>query len=64
MSKLLNTIFGDPNKKMLATLHKDVEKINHFEPAIQALFSEQLKEKTILFRDRLAKGETLDDLLF
>src|SRR3990167_539257 len=64
MSKLLNTLFGDPNKKMLAMLRRDVEKINGLESTFQSLSSEALKEKTVFFRERLAKGEKLEDLLF
>ncbi|WP_414693905.1 preprotein translocase subunit SecA [Phenylobacterium sp.] len=40
-----------------------VAKINDLEPAIEALTNEQLRAKTEEFRDRFAKGETLDDLL-
>jgi len=40
-----------------------VAKINALEPAMQALSDEQLRAKTVEFRERLAKGETLDSLL-
>ncbi|PJA46331.1 preprotein translocase subunit SecA, partial [Candidatus Uhrbacteria bacterium CG_4_9_14_3_um_filter_36_7] len=63
MSQFLKFLFGDPNKQMLASLRKDVEKINNLEASLQALSKEQLKEKTQIFRDQLAKGQSLNDLL-
>jgi len=62
MSKFLNVIFGDPNKKVLADLRRDVEKINAFESSISALSDETLREKTQTFKDRLLAGETLEDI--
>ena len=64
MQKFLNAIFGDPNKKVIDLLRKDVEKINVFEPVFTALSDEELKAKTSEFRDRLAKGESVDVLVF
>ena len=40
-----------------------VDQVNAFEPALKQLSDEQLRAKTAEFRERLAKGETLDDLL-
>jgi preprotein translocase subunit SecA len=40
-----------------------VDLVNSFEPALKALTDEQLKGKTAEFKERLAKGETLDDIL-
>ncbi|MBI2475163.1 preprotein translocase subunit SecA [Candidatus Uhrbacteria bacterium] len=62
MSKFLNVIFGDPNKKVLTDLRRDVEKINAFESSISALSDEKLREKTQIFKDRLLAGETLEDV--
>ncbi len=56
-------IFGDPNKKVLSTLQPIVTQINELSDTYSALSGEQLKNKTIEFRARLAAGETLDDLL-
>jgi preprotein translocase subunit SecA len=56
-------IFGDPNKKELKRLQPIVEKINSYEPDISKLNDEKLKDKTPEFRERLNKGETLDDIL-
>ncbi len=44
-------------------LQKQVDQINSFEPAIQALSDAELQGKTIEFRNRYQEGETLDDLL-
>ena len=62
MSKFLNVIFGDPNKKVLADLRHDAEKINTFEPSVSVLSDEALREKTQTFKDRLLSGETLEDI--
>ena len=56
-------IFGDPNEKELKKLQPIVEKINSYEPDISKLNDEELKDKTPKFRERLDKGETLDDIL-
>jgi len=60
---IFTTIFGDPNEKFVKSLQPTIEKINSLEPALQSLSAEQLKAKTAEFKNRLAKGETLDDLL-
>ena len=60
---IFKKIFGDANDRYIKTLQPIVEKINYLEPAIQKLSSEQLGEKTEEFKERLQKGETLDDIL-
>ena len=60
---ILSKIFGDPNEKELKKLQPTIEKINSFEPGLEKLSDEELKEKTVEFKERLKKGETLDDLL-
>jgi len=60
---ILEKIFGDENKKYLKRAQKKVEKINQLEPEFERLKDEELKEKTLEFKERLQKGETLDDLL-
>lgn len=62
MAFSLKNLFGDSNSKALKTYNPIVAKVNSFEPAISALSDEALKAKTQEFRDRLAKGETLDDI--
>ncbi len=63
MSKFLNTIFGDPNKKVVADLRREVELINKFEPEVSALSDEELKNKTVSFRAQIAEGRSVDSLL-
>ncbi len=57
-------IFGDPNLKALKTYDGSVEDINALEGEFEKLSDADLQHKTVEFRERLAKGETLDDLLF
>jgi len=59
----ITKIFGDPNDKFVKSLQPTVEKINSFEPEFEKFSADQLKEKTKEFKDRLGKGETLDNLL-
>ena len=62
MLGLLRRIF-DSNEREVKKLLKMVEKISVFEPKISGLTDEELKAKTPAFRERLEKGETLDDIL-
>jgi preprotein translocase subunit SecA len=56
-------IAGDYNQKQLNKLQPIVKKINEFFAEFDALSDDQIKAKTQEFKDRLAKGETLDDIL-
>ena len=60
---LLTKVFGSQNDRELKKLQPTIENINAFEPEIQALSDEQLKAQAVLFRQRLEKGESLDDIL-
>jgi preprotein translocase subunit SecA len=60
---ILKKIFGDPNKRVIAKLQPIVEQINALEKDYEQLTDEQLKNKTQEFRDRLNKGQTLDEIL-
>ena len=60
---LLTRFFGSANERMVKKYLKVVEKINQLEPTYEAMSEEELKGQTQLFKDRLAKGETLDDIL-
>lgn len=60
---LLSRIFGDANAKYVDSLKPIVDRINALEPEFQALSDEQLRGKTVEFKDRLKQGVTLDDLL-
>jgi preprotein translocase subunit SecA len=59
----MTKLFGDPNAREVAKLRSIVEKIGTLEPTVSALSDEQLKAKTAEFKDRLAKGESLDAML-
>ncbi|GAB1147150.1 MAG: preprotein translocase subunit SecA [Shewanella algae] len=63
LGKLLTKVFGSRNDRTLKTLGKIVNKINALEGEYEQLSNEQLKAKTQEFRDRLEKGETLDDIM-
>ncbi|SFE28654.1 preprotein translocase subunit SecA [Peptostreptococcaceae bacterium pGA-8] len=60
---LLEKIFGDLNEKEVKKLSKIVDKIEAYDEAMAALSDDELREKTQEFKDRLAGGETLDDIL-
>ncbi len=54
---------GDGSDKIIRSFKPIINKINDLEEGIQALSDEELKSKTIKFKERLIKGETLDDIL-
>jgi preprotein translocase subunit SecA len=60
---ILSKIFGDANEKYLKDIEPLVEKINSLESDFKNLSDNDLKQKTVEFKDRLSKGETLDDIL-
>ncbi len=62
-SNLLKKVVGDPVARALGQYREVAERINTFEPAMQKLSDDALREKTAEFKRRLADGETLDDLL-
>lgn len=59
----LTQIFGSRNDRLLKQYRRVVEQIGALEPQYEKLADDQLRAKTQEFRDRLAKGETLDQLL-
>jgi preprotein translocase subunit SecA len=59
----LTKIFGSRNDRLLKTFRKTVEHINTLERGLEALSDDALKAKTQEFKDRVAKGAILDDLL-
>jgi len=63
MLAMLAKIFGSKNERELKRMAPTVRAINELEPAIQGLSDEQLRSKTEEFRNRLAQGETEDDIL-
>ncbi|PLZ15111.1 preprotein translocase subunit SecA [Fischerella thermalis] len=60
---MLKTLLGDPNARKLKKYQPYITEINLLEEDIKALSDEELKGKTAEFKQRLAKGETLDDIL-
>ena len=63
LGQIARKIFGSANDRFVKKQYKIVNQINALEPDFVKLSDEQLKAKTIEFRERLKKGETLDDLL-
>ncbi|WP_128000584.1 preprotein translocase subunit SecA [Piscinibacter defluvii] len=63
LPKLLTSIFGSRNERLLKQYRRVVAQINALEPTFETLSDEALKAKTDEFRARHAKGETLDALL-
>ena len=60
---LFSRIFGDANARYITALQPIVVRINELEATYQALSTEELSQTTARLRERLAKGEALDDLL-
>jgi len=60
---LARKFFGTANTRVVKTLQKDVQRINALEPQLVDLTDAQLRARTDWLRDRLDKGETLDDIL-
>ncbi|MFU8818682.1 MAG: preprotein translocase subunit SecA [Desulfurivibrio sp.] len=63
LANLLKKMFGSQNERLLKTMQPTVERINALEPEIKALDDAALVAKTAEFRQRLAEGATVDELL-
>jgi preprotein translocase subunit SecA len=63
LDTLIAKVFGTKNERELKAMRPLVASINEFEPAVQQLTDQQLAHKTIEFKERLAQGAPLDDLL-
>ena len=61
--KLTEKLFGTHSSRELKRIMPLVDKIEALRPTMQAMSDEELKDQTRKFKERLAKGETLDDLL-
>ncbi|MBW1731865.1 MAG: preprotein translocase subunit SecA [Deltaproteobacteria bacterium] len=61
--KVIKGIFGSKNERELKRIAPIVDRINSLEPDFQRLSDDQLRAKTTEFKERLEKGETLDELL-
>ena len=63
LGNLVKKFIGSSNDRVIKRMSRDVDVINAFEPALQGLSDEDLAAKTSEFRERLAKGDKLEDLL-
>ncbi|MBI1396466.1 MAG: preprotein translocase subunit SecA [Betaproteobacteria bacterium] len=59
----LKKVFGSRNDRLLKKYSQTVRAINALEPEFQKLSDDELRAKTQAFKDRVAKGETLDQIL-
>ena len=62
-TNFLTKLFGSRNDRLLKQYRKTVTRINAMEPDYEKLSDEQLRAKTQEFKERVAKGESLDDVL-
>ena len=60
---ILNKIIGTQNQRELKKFQPTAEKINSLEPEFQKLSDDNLRQKTNEFKERLSRGETIDDIL-
>jgi len=63
LSKIIKTLFGSRNDRIIKQLQQRVHGINKFEPELQALDDDQLTQKTDQLKQRFADGESLEQLL-
>lgn len=63
INTVMKKIFGTRNDREIKRIMKIVDEINKLEPDVEKLKDEQLRQKTVEFRQRIEKGETLDDVL-
>ena len=63
ISSLAKRFFGSANERYIKGLQKTVQQINGLEPEVAQLSDDQLRDRTAGLKERLAKGETLDDVL-
>ena len=59
----LDTLLGNTSTSRLKKLQPYIRQINEMEPKLKAMTDEQLRAQTPLFRERLAGGATLDDIM-
>ncbi|MCK5608789.1 preprotein translocase subunit SecA, partial [Candidatus Pacearchaeota archaeon] len=63
LKKIINAVFGEFNEKELKRIQPLVPQINQKEEEYQKLSDDELKANTEKFKERIQKGETVDDLL-
>ena len=61
---LIKYLMGGDSRRSLAKLNNMTDEVEALEPKYQVMDDETLKSQTQVFKDRLAKGETLDDILY
>lgn len=59
----LDNLFNMADKREIKAFSKVADKIDAMEPKFEAMTNKELKNMTNIFKERLAKGETLDDIL-
>jgi preprotein translocase subunit SecA len=62
-SNILTQLFGSRNDRLLKTYRKTIDRINGLEKQYEALSDDELRAKTQSFKERVAGGEALDDVL-
>jgi len=63
IGSMMKKILGSKNERDLKRLQPQIDRVNQLEAEFEALSDEQLAAKTVEFRQRLAQGQTLDELL-
>ncbi|WP_456473520.1 preprotein translocase subunit SecA [Desulfolithobacter sp.] len=63
IGKALTKVFGSKNDREIKKLRQVVARINDLEPSVEPLSDEELAAKTVEFKERISRGESLDDLL-
>jgi len=63
LGNLIKKVFGSKNERELKRLWPIVDKINAMEPQMAALSDDELRGRTVEFRERYARGETLESIL-
>ncbi|WP_067733036.1 preprotein translocase subunit SecA [Novosphingobium naphthalenivorans] len=63
LGAIVKSIFGSSNDRYVKSLDKIVQQINAFEPTLEAMSDEEVGAQTVKFREQLAAGSTLDQIL-
>ena len=61
--KIVSSIVGDANKKIINNLKPSVTAINALEPQLKPLSDDALRERSLALKERVAGGAELDDVL-
>ncbi len=63
INQILSKVFGTAHEREMKRLQPQIDRINSFEARLKAMSDAELQHMTVLFKERIAKGESLDDLL-